>query len=242
MRRHSGVPPCLSARGLSHGYGKGAARSTVLDGLSVQFWPGQLALITGASGSGKSTLLSVLGSLLRPDSGEVLLGQQSVWTLAPRALEALRYRDCAYVFQGFNLFSALTAIDQVALPLRFGGEPWGRARARAEQALAEVGLSERLLLRPAELSGGEKQRVAIARALVTEPAVLFADEPTSALDGHNSKRIIALLQKLARQHGTAVIAVTHDPHLEPYAERILNLRDGVIDEGRRIAAPDTCVP
>ncbi len=230
MSPRSGVSAVLSASGLSHAYGTGAARTAVLDEVSVQFWPGELSLVMGASGSGKSTLLAVLGGLLRPDAGHVQLGGASMWTLAPRALEALRYRKCAYIFQGFNLFSALTALEQVALPLHFGGEPRARARSRAESVLAEVGLSKHLHLRPAELSGGEKQRVGIARALVTQPAVLFADEPTSALDSVNSERVIALLQDIARRHGTSVIAVTHDPRLMPHAERILNLRDGAIQQ------------
>lgn len=237
MTLYTGRPASLAASGLTHAYGRGAARTAVLDRVSVQFWPGELSLVMGASGSGKSTLLAVLGGLLRPDAGRVRLGSASLWTLSSAALENLRYRQCAYIFQGFNLFPALTALEQVALPLRFGGEPRARAQARSEQALAEVGLSTRLHLRPAELSGGEKQRVAIARALVTEPAVLFADEPTSALDSANSERVIALLHDIARRHGTTVIAVTHDPRLTPHAERILQLRDGAIHQDARVAEP-----
>ena len=184
----------------------------------------------GASGSGKSTLLAVLGGLLRPDAGEVWLGDSSLWTLSPAVLEHLRFRRCAYIFQGFNLFPALTALQQVALPLSFAGESQAKARTRAELALAEVGLSSQLHLRPAELSGGEKQRVAIARALVTQPKILFADEPTSALDSANSEVVIAQLHRIAQRHGTTVIAVTHDPCLKPHAERILEIRDGSIHQ------------
>lgn len=226
MRPPHGVPAALSAQGLCHAYGRGAARTDVLHELALRFLPGQLTLVMGASGSGKSTLLAVLGGLLRPDAGDVQLGRQSLWALAPKALERLRYRDFAYVFQGFNLFPALSAIEQVALPLRFGGEARDAAQARAEQALEEVGLSTRQHLRPADLSGGEKQRVAVARALVTRPAVLFADEPTSALDSANGARVVGLLQDLASRHGTAVIAVTHDVRLKPHADCVINLCDG----------------
>lgn len=233
MSSSPGRSSSLSARGLRHTYGQGAARTTVLDDLDIEFWPGELSLVMGASGSGKSTLLAVLGGLLRPDAGQVRLRNTLLWALAPRELERLRYQSCAYIFQGFNLFPALTALQQVALPLRFGGESRARAQARAELALAEVGLSAQLQLRPAQLSGGEKQRVAVARALVTQPAVLFADEPTSALDSVNSEKVIALLQGIARRHGTTVIAVTHDPRLQVHAERVLHLRDGAIEHDQR---------
>lgn len=237
MRAPQGVPAALSAHGLCHGYGRGAARTTVLHELALRFLPGQLTLVMGASGSGKSTLLSVLGGLLRPDAGEVQLGARSLWTLTPGALEQLRYREFAYVFQGFNLFAALSAIEQVALPLRLGGESRAAAQARAEQALEEVGLSTRQHLRPADLSGGEKQRVAVARALVTRPAVLFADEPTSALDSTNGGRVVGLLQALASRHGTAVIAVTHDARLKAHADCVIELCDGkLVTEARNAEA------
>ena len=235
MSSNRGLAASVTAVGLKHSYGRGAARTVVLKEVAVEFWPGELTLVMGPSGSGKSTLLAVLGGLLRPDAGQVRLGGASIWELTSATLESLRYRDCAYIFQGFNLFPALTALEQVALPLRFGGEPLARARARAEQALAEVGLSARLQLRPAELSGGEKQRVAIARALVTNPKVLFADEPTSSLDSSNSTLVTALLHDIARRHGTTIIVVTHDPRLTPHAERILYLADGCIQQDQCIA-------
>lgn len=222
------------AQDLAHAFGHGAAQSRVLHQLSAQFWPGEVTLVMGASGSGKSTFLAALGGLLRPDAGRVEVDGVALWSLAERALEHFRYQHCAYIFQGFNLFPALTAREQVALPLRFGGESAARADARAEAALAEVGLSARLHLRPAELSGGEKQRVAIARALVTRPKVLFADEPTSALDTANGEIVVALLQDIAHRHGTTVIVVTHDPQLMRHAERVLHLRNGVIQDDQRL--------
>ncbi|NGY05998.1 ABC transporter ATP-binding protein [Solimonas terrae] len=236
MKACPDVPATLSAHGLSHAYGRGATRAPVLRELALRFLPGQMTLVMGASGSGKSTLLAALGGLLRPDAGEVKFGANSLWGLAPSLLEQLRKREFAYVFQGFNLFSALTAIEQVALPLRLDGEVRAAARSRAEQALAEVGLDRHLHLRPAELSGGEKQRVAIARALVKHPSVLFADEPTSALDSLNGERVIRLLRELTRRHGTTIVAVTHDPRLKPHADCIVNLCDGVAVAERQGAA------
>lgn len=233
----------VSARELRHGYGAGAAHTAVLHGLSLQFRPGELSLMMGASGSGKSTLLAILGGLLRPQGGSVELLGVPIWQLPARELERFRFHNCGYIFQGFNLFPALTAIEQVALPLLFGGEREARARQRAQAALDEVGLAARMQMRPAQLSGGEKQRVAIARALVGSPKILFADEPTSALDSANGEIVIALLQKIARTHGATVITVTHDPHLSVHAERIIQLQDGAIaDDARTTASIHTISP
>lgn len=237
MSRARGVTASVVATGLSHAFGQGAARSTVLHQLSVAFFPGEMTLVMGASGSGKSTLMASLGGLLKPDAGEARINGTALWSLSSDELERFRYQHCAYIFQGFNLFPALTALDQVALPLRFGGESAARARSRAEAALAEVGLESRLQLRPAQLSGGEKQRVAIARALVTKPEVLFADEPTSALDAQNGERVVALLRHIAHRYGTTVITVTHDPLLRQHAERVLQLRHGVLEQDEQLLVP-----
>ena len=221
----------IVATGLSHGYGQGAERTPVLRELSLRFQAGALTLVMGASGSGKSTLLATLSGLLRPEAGVVRLLGTPIWTLRERELERFRFLHCGYVFQNFNLFPALTAREQVALPLRFAGVNRAAAEAQAAAALEEVGLAARMGLRPAQLSGGEKQRVAIARSLIGSPKLLFADEPTSALDSTNSEIVIALLQKIARTHGATVIAVTHDPRLARHAERIIRLQDGeVIDD------------
>lgn len=221
------------ATGLVHAFGSGPARSPVLQQLSAAFLPGEVSLVMGASGSGKSTFLAAIGGLLRPDQGEVRIAGTALWSLPARALERFRYRHCGYIFQGFNLFPALTALDQVALSLRFDGVGKTIAKARAAAALAEVGLEARLHLRPAQLSGGEKQRVAIARALVTRPQVLFADEPTSALDSRNGTAVIALLQDIAHAQGTTVIVVTHDARLIRHAERVLEIDNGTITRDER---------
>jgi putative ABC transport system ATP-binding protein len=225
--------PSIVAERISHAYGEGAARTPVLHELSLKFWPGELTLVMGASGSGKSTLLATLSGLLRPQGGTVQALETPVWSLSARELERFRFRHCGFVFQNFNLFPALTALEQVALPLRFGGVGETAARQRALAALDEVGLSPRVGLRPAQLSGGEKQRVAIARALVGSPQLLFADEPTSALDSANSEIVIDLLERIAFSHGATVIAVTHDPRLALHAERIIRLQDGAVLEDAR---------
>jgi putative ABC transport system ATP-binding protein len=225
--------PSIVAEQLSHSYGEGAACTPVLHELSLRFWPGELTLVMGASGSGKSTLLAALSGLLQPQSGAVRALDTSIWSLSPRELERFRFRHCGFVFQNFNLFPALTALEQVALPLTFGGESEAAARRRAQTALDEVGLAARMALRPAQLSGGEKQRVAIARALVGSPQLLFADEPTSALDSANSEIVIGLLERIALHRGATVIAVTHDPRLTRHAERIIRLQDGAILEDLR---------
>jgi putative ABC transport system ATP-binding protein len=151
-----------------------------------------------------------------------------LWALRPAEIDRFRLATCGFIFQGFNLFPALTALEQVSQVLRFAGRSPKAARAQAEAALDAVGMTPRLHLRPAELSGGEKQRVAIARALAKQPRLIFADEPTSALDGENGQRVISLLQGAAREQDAAVICVTHDQRLEAWADRVIHIEDGRI--------------
>jgi putative ABC transport system ATP-binding protein len=192
----------------------------------------------GPSGSGKSTLLAVLSALLRPDAGTVQALGHNLWVLSEQQLERFRLRHCSYIFQGYNLFPALTAQQQLEIVLRWGDGVSGRiARQRADQVLGQLGLARKKHLRPAELSGGEKQRVAIGRALVKNPTFLFADEPTSALDWDNGEQVIGLLTQAARERGTTVLVVTHDPRLLPYADRVFDLADG-----RLVATPAEDTP
>ena len=227
------LAPTLSSRGIAKAFTVGKVTQHVIRDSSLDIYPGELTLIVGPSGSGKSTLLSMLSGLLRPDAGQVQALGTDLWRLDETRLDAFRLAHCGFVFQGFNLFNALSALENVALPLQYAGIAAGEARRRAAAALAEVGLDTRDHLRPAELSGGEKQRVAIARALVKNPQFLFADEPTSALDKSNGEIVIDLLKRIAEEHGATVLGVTHDPRLLSHADRVIGLEDGVVTSDAR---------
>lgn len=229
--------PALRAIGVSKAFVSGNVRTQVLDNLNLDIDAGELTLISGPSGCGKSTLLSILSGLQKVDSGRVQALGSELGQLDLRALERFRLEHTGFVFQGFNLFPALTAFEQVELPLNHMGLSRNEARRRARASLEEVGLAHRMRLRPAELSGGEKQRVAIARALAKDPQLLFADEPTSALDAGNGQMIIDILHRIASTHGTTVLCVSHDPRLVVHADRVLAMEDGRILSDRRAAAP-----
>ena len=223
----------LRGRDLVKSFRNGRIDTPILRGLSLDVVPGELTLISGPSGCGKSTLLASLSGLQRPDAGEVEALGESLWSLDARALERFRLRHTGFVFQGFNLFGALSAVEQVMLPLGALGLSRAEGRERALEALDEVGLALRAKLRPGEMSGGEKQRVAIARALAKRPQLLFADEPTSALDAVNGQLVIDLLHRLARSHGAAVLCVSHDPRVVAHADRVLHMEDGrLLDDTR----------
>ncbi|MEO7072604.1 MAG: ABC transporter ATP-binding protein [Rhodanobacter sp.] len=225
--------PALLANNVSKAFAAGNLRTQVLDGLSLSVDPGELTLISGPSGCGKSTLLAVLSGLQKVDGGSVQALGSNLGELDPRALERFRLQHTGFVFQGFNLFPALTALEQVELPLDYMGLPRDEARQRARLSLQEVGLGPRMHLRPSQLSGGEKQRVAIARALAKQPELLFADEPTSALDAANGQIIIDILHTIARAHATTVLCVSHDPRLIHHADRVLAMEDGRILSDQR---------
>lgn len=218
----------LQAHDVGKSFVSGRIRSTVLHQLSLDVRAGELTLISGPSGCGKSTLLAILSGLQAPDSGQVRALGQELGGLDARELERFRLHHTGFVFQGFNLFPALNALEQVELPLSYLGLGKAEARRRAAASLEEVGLTPRMHLLPAELSGGEKQRVAIARALAKEPELLFADEPTSALDSANGQIVIDILHRIARSHGTTVLCVSHDPRLAGHADRVLAMEDGRI--------------
>jgi putative ABC transport system ATP-binding protein len=229
--------PALSADKVSKAFVSGNLRTQVLDGLSLSVDAGELTLISGPSGCGKSTLLAVLSGLQKVDAGHVQALGSDLTRLGTRELERFRLQHTGFVFQGFNLFPAVTALEQVELPLNYMGLQREEALRRARASLEEVGLGPRMRLRPSELSGGEKQRVAIARALAKQPQLLFADEPTSALDAANGQIIIDILHSIAHAHGTTVLCVSHDPRLIHHADRVLAMEDGRILSDRRTAAP-----
>ncbi|MFI1828772.1 ABC transporter ATP-binding protein [Streptomyces sp. NPDC020412] len=225
------APHPVELHGLTRRYGTGAGAVTALDGVSLGFARGTLTAVMGPSGSGKSTLLHCAAGLERPSAGRVVLDGTDLTGLDETGLTLLRRDRIGFVFQAFNLVSALTAEENVALPLRLAGRrPDPTAVA---VALAEVGLADRAGHRPSALSGGQQQRVAIARALIGEPAVLFADEPTGALDTKTSWHVLTLLRGLVDERRQTVIMVTHDPMAASFADRVVFLADGrVTDETR----------
>ncbi|MCO8270916.1 ABC transporter ATP-binding protein [Actinoplanes sp. TRM 88003] len=205
-------------------YGSGPARVTALDGLSADLAAGSFTAVMGPSGSGKSTLLHCAAGLDRPTAGHVTIDGVRLADLDETGLTLLRRRRIGFVFQSFNLISALTAAQNVALPLRLSGRRVSTGEVTA--ALAAVGLADRAGHRPVELSGGQQQRVAIARAMITEPAVIFADEPTGALDNQTSRHVLELLRALATDRGQTIVMVTHDPVAAAWADAVLLLADG----------------
>jgi len=219
-------PIAIAAQSLHKAYTTGSVVTPVLRDLSITLRCGELCLIVGPSGCGKSTLLAILSGLLRPDQGEVAALGTDLRRLDAPALDRFRLEHTGFVFQGFNLFPALTAVEQVAVPLGYMGVKKAVALSRARTALDEVGMTARAGSRPAELSGGEKQRVAIARALAKAPRLVFADEPTSALDAANGQVVVDLLHRAARQHETCVVCVSHDARLIGHADRVLTMEDG----------------
>ena len=218
----------LEALGVSKSFLSGEVRVNALQCLSVAMYPGQLTLISGPSGCGKSTLLSLLSGLQSPDTGQTFALGVPLGSLGKGRLERFRLLHTGFVFQGFNLFPALTAIEQVQLPLGYLGVAAAESARRAKAALEEVGMAQRFSAYPAQMSGGEKQRVAIARALAKQPQLLFADEPTSSLDAENGQIVIDILHRIAVTHGTTVLCVSHDPRLVRHADRVLTMEDGAI--------------
>jgi putative ABC transport system ATP-binding protein len=223
----------LSARGLTKRFKTGRTYVEVLKGVDFDANHGDVTMVMGPSGSGKSTLVAVLSGLLRPDTGQVTALGDDLWKQGSGRIDRFRLDHCGFIFQGFNLFPALTALGQVTTVLKHQGKSHDEARTIAKEALSEVGLEKRMNQRPSEMSGGEKQRVAIARAIAKRPSLLFADEPTSALDGENGQVVIRLLRRAATDHGAAVICVTHDIRLEAYADRVIHIEDGLVLSDQR---------
>jgi putative ABC transport system ATP-binding protein len=217
------------ARSLVHSYGRGSRAVEVLRGIDLDIRAGSHVALQGPSGAGKSTLLSLLGGLEPPTGGELVVGDHDLRGLRGRSLASYRRIDVGFVFQHFGLIDVLTARENVMLALSLTRVSPAERRKRADEALEAVGVGHRAAHRPGQLSGGEQQRVAIARALVNQPRLLLADEPTGNLDEESAERVLDLLAQLRDEHGCTLVVVTHNPAVARRADRVLKLRDGLVE-------------
>lgn len=232
--------PAITVRHLTKTYGEGSVAVHAVRDVDLAVEPGEVVLIMGPSGSGKTTLLLMLGAMLRPTSGSILIDGVDLATTPERQLPALRAHHLGFVFQDFNLLAALTAIENVEIACNLGGTKGASARDRATSLLEQVGLGDRLHFRPDQLSGGEKQRVAIARALANEPTVILADEPTANLDSSHGREIARLLRQLARDNAISIVMVSHDARLKEIADRTLWLEDGAFQQLDSMVVDPVC--
>ena len=230
----------LEARDVTKRYGDGEAAVVAVRGVSLRVEPGEIVLIMGPSGSGKTTLLSMLGALLRPTAGTISLDGTMLTDLSEGRLPDIRLHHFGFIFQDFNLLSALTVRENVAIVAELAGRRGRDARERATAVLTELGLGQRLDFLPDRLSGGEKQRVAIARALVNDPALILADEPTANLDSAIGHEIMRLLRAIAKEQGRSVVIVSHDQRIRDVADRVLWLEDGAFQDEIALAVDPVC--
>ncbi|WP_265262545.1 ABC transporter ATP-binding protein [Spirulina subsalsa] len=214
--------------GVDMTFSMGQQQIAVLQGIDLSIERGDIQLLMGPSGSGKTTLLSILAGLLTPSHGKVYLLGHEITRMSRRQLARFRLHNIGFIFQGFNLFPALTALENVELAMKMKGVPKAERRPEATHLLDKVGLGNKMHHLPRDLSGGQQQRVAIARALVGKPQLIMADEPTAALDSHSGHGVIELLRELAKEEHSTVVMVTHDPRLKTVADKITYLEDGIL--------------
>jgi len=220
------MEPIMHVQNVTRRFGSGSTEVIAVRDVSLSVAPGEVVLIMGPSGSGKTTLLSMLGGLLKPSSGRIQIGPDEISAMDERRLPEVRLRRIGFIFQDFNLLSALSCLDNVAIVAQLAGLSPSQARQRARQLLEQLGLGHRLSFLPEKLSGGEKQRVAIARALVNRPDLIMADEPTANLDSQHGHEIMRLLRRIAKEEQRSVIIVSHDQRIKDIADRVLWLEDG----------------
>jgi putative ABC transport system ATP-binding protein len=230
----------LDVRDVTKRFGDGETAVTAVRGVTLAVDPGEVVLIMGPSGSGKTTLLSMMGALLKPTEGSIHLDGTDISALSEGRLPDIRLRQFGFVFQDFNLLSALSALENVAIVAELAGLNGRAARDKATELLTDLGLGERLDFLPEKLSGGEKQRVAIARALINDPALILADEPTANLDSKIGHEIMRLLRRIAREQGRSVVIVSHDQRIRDIADRILWLEDGMFKDIVTMATDPVC--
>jgi putative ABC transport system ATP-binding protein len=224
--------PDVELRAVTLSFGAGAARMTALDRVDLALDPGVFTIISGPSGSGKTSLISILGAMIAPDTGSVIVEDRDITKLAPDQRSVFRREKIGYIFQSFRLMPALSAEENIRLSLEI--RRLDNRRQRALDALEIVGLAAKAHLKPDQMSHGEKQRVAVARAIAHRPAIVLADEPTASLDATNGAQVTQLLADIARDSERIVAVVTHDPRILPAAQRIIRLEDG------RIAGDQRC--
>jgi putative ABC transport system ATP-binding protein len=222
--------------GLTKIYRVGAEKVAALSELSLNIPRGQICCIVGTSGSGKSTLLNQLAGLEKPTRGEVLIGGKNISAMDETRLARFRRQHIGFVFQSYNLMTAMSALENVAMPLIFRGMAKREREKAARKILKEVGLGERMLHKPSQMSGGQQQRVGIARAFVASPKIIFADEPTGNLDTRTTIEVMRMMVRLSRAHDQTLVLVTHDNEIAEYADRIVTLRDGrVVDDRANVS-------
>lgn len=216
----------VEIKNVSKEYGKGHAKVLAVSDVSIEVNRGEVALILGPSGSGKTTLLTMIGCILTPTAGEIIILGENISEMSAKKLAEMRKKHVGFVFQSFNLLKSLNAEENVEVALNLNGIKRGKAKSKAKEILTELGLDERLDFYPLDLSGGERQRVSIARALVNQPDIVLADEPTGNLDSKSGHKIGEMLKNLAKERDASVIVVTHDNRIEDIADRIYHLEDG----------------
>jgi len=218
----------LEAKNITKTFGRGHVQVRAVDGVSLSLAGGELTLLMGPSGSGKTTLLSILGCMLTPGKGTLSVCGNSAEKARPERLAEIRRSHIGFIFQSYHLFPTLTAAENVQLALDIRGQNSRLAAEKSQKLLEKVGLTRKGAAFPREMSGGEQQRVAIARAIVADPSIILADEPTAALDANNGRAIMDILSELARHRNSAVLVVSHDSRVMPFADRIIYIEDGVL--------------
>ena len=229
--------PLITLSHVHKRYRRGGQSVPVLEDLSLSVNSGDFVALMGPSGSGKSTLLNLIAGIDRPDSGEILIGGQDIAKLSEAALARWRAQNVGFIFQFYNLIPVLTAYENVALPLQLTDASAAEKHQRVTDALAQVGLADRMDHRPNELSGGQQQRVAIARALITNPDIIVADEPTGDLDRQSAEDILSMLERLNQDMGKTILMVTHDPKAAGHARSVLHLEKGQLESPNGSGSP-----